>query len=54
LSELFLGSHLVALLRDGTLAPDQARQWWKYLEEADEHVTLLISFTAFIVVGAKQ
>jgi ubiquinone/menaquinone biosynthesis C-methylase UbiE len=43
LAELFLGSH-----------PDQARRWWEYLQHADEHGKLLISFTTFIVVGERN
>jgi hypothetical protein len=31
-----------------------ARQWWEYLRRADERGTLLIGFTAFVVVGAKR
>jgi ubiquinone/menaquinone biosynthesis C-methylase UbiE len=54
LAELFLGSHLVALQTDGTLRPDQARQWWEYLQRADTDGALLIGFTAFVVVGAKR
>jgi ubiquinone/menaquinone biosynthesis C-methylase UbiE len=53
LAELFLGSHLAGLQTSGTLSADQARRWWEYLQRADERGTLLISFTAFIVVGAK-
>jgi len=45
MAELFLGSHLSA---------GRAQQWWEYLQHADEHGTLLISFTAFIIVGAKS
>jgi ubiquinone/menaquinone biosynthesis C-methylase UbiE len=54
LCELFLGSHMVALQRNGTLTPSRTRQWWEYLQHADEHGMLLISFTAFIVVGTKR
>jgi SAM-dependent methyltransferase len=54
LAELFLGSHVVALQADGTLRPDQAQQWWEYLQRADTDATLLVSFTAFVVVGAKR
>jgi ubiquinone/menaquinone biosynthesis C-methylase UbiE len=54
LAELFLGSHLVALQTDGTLRPDQAQQWWEYLQRADRDDALLISFTGFVVVGAKR
>jgi ubiquinone/menaquinone biosynthesis C-methylase UbiE len=54
LAELFLGSHLVALQTDGTLRPDQAERWWEHLRRSDSAGTLLISFTAFVVVGAKR
>ena len=54
LAELFLGSHLVALQTNGTLSPDQAQQWWEHLRRSDSAGTLLISFTAFVVVGAKR
>ena len=54
LAELFLGSHLAQLQASGTLSPGQARQWWEYLQHADEHGTLLISFTAFITVGTRS
>ncbi|MGA8231742.1 MAG: methyltransferase domain-containing protein [Candidatus Acidiferrales bacterium] len=54
MAELFLGSHLAALQTNGTLSVGVARQWWEYLQHADEQGTLLISFTAFIVVGAKS
>jgi ubiquinone/menaquinone biosynthesis C-methylase UbiE len=54
LAELFLGSHLTELQANGTLSPDQARQWWEYLQHADQHETLLIGFTAFVAVGAKH
>jgi hypothetical protein len=54
LAELFLGSHLTALQTNGTLTADQARQWWEYLQHADERGTLLISFTAFVIVGARS
>jgi ubiquinone/menaquinone biosynthesis C-methylase UbiE len=54
LAELFLGSHLVALQTSGALHPDQARQWWEHLRRSDSAGTLLISFTAFIVVGTKR
>jgi hypothetical protein len=53
LAELFLGSHLTALQTSGTL-PLQARQWWEYVQHADERETPLISFTAFVIVGAKS
>jgi SAM-dependent methyltransferase len=54
LAELFLGSHLTQLQADGTLSPGQAQQWWECLQRADDHGTLLISFTAFVIVGAKS
>jgi ubiquinone/menaquinone biosynthesis C-methylase UbiE len=54
LAELFLGSHLAQLQAGGTLSPDQARRWWEYLQHADEHGKLLISFTTFIVVGERN
>jgi ubiquinone/menaquinone biosynthesis C-methylase UbiE len=54
LAELFLGSHLAHLQASGTLSPDQARQWWEYLQHADMHGALLISFTTFVVVGARS
>ncbi len=54
LAELFLGSHLAQLQASGTLSPDQARRWWEYLQHADEHGKLLISFTTFIVVGERN
>lgn len=51
MAELFLGSHLTVLQTQGTLSANQARQWWEYLQRADEQGTLLIGFTAFIVAG---
>lgn len=54
LAELFLGSHLAVLQTNGTLSAARARQWWEYLQHADEHATLLISFRAFVIVGAKS
>jgi hypothetical protein len=36
------------------LSPDSARQWWDYLRQADERGTLMISFTAFVIVGNKN
>jgi len=54
LAELFLGSHLAHLQASGTLSPDQARRWWEYLQHADERGTLLIGFTTFVVVGARN
>jgi hypothetical protein len=44
----------VALQTDGALRPDQAQEWWEYLRRADAAGTLLISFTSFVVVGAKS
>ena len=54
LAELFLGGHLALLQANGTLSARKARQWWEHLQRSDERGTLLISFTAFIVVGAKS
>ena len=54
LAELFLGAHLVALQTNRALRPDQAQQWWEYLQHADADGTLLVSFTGFVVVGAKR
>jgi ubiquinone/menaquinone biosynthesis C-methylase UbiE len=54
LAELAFGSHLALLQTNGTLSPRRAQQWWEHLQHADERGTLLISFTAFIVVGAKS
>ena len=54
LAELFLGSHLTLLQENGTLSAGKAQQWWEYLQDAEERGTLLISFTAFLVVGAKR
>jgi ubiquinone/menaquinone biosynthesis C-methylase UbiE len=51
LAELFLGSHLVALQTSGALSPDEAQGWWEHLRRADAAGTLLIGFTAFVVVG---
>jgi ubiquinone/menaquinone biosynthesis C-methylase UbiE len=53
LAELFLGSHLVALQTNGALRPDQAEPWWEHLRRSDAAGTLLVSFTAFVVVGAR-
>jgi hypothetical protein len=53
LAELFLGSHLAALQTDATLTADRAQQWWEQLKHVNDDETLLISFTAFIVVGAN-
>jgi ubiquinone/menaquinone biosynthesis C-methylase UbiE len=54
MAELFLRSHFALLETNGTLSACNAQQWWKYLQHADKRGTLLISFTAFIVVGAKS
>jgi len=54
LAELFLGSHLTRLQANGLLSPDGARAWWDYLRHADERGTLMISFTAFVIVGNKS
>lgn len=54
LAELAFGSHLALLQTNGTLSADKAQQWWEYFRQADERGTLLISFTAFIVVGVKN
>ena len=54
LAELTFGSHLALLQTNGTLSAAKAREWWKYLQQTDKHGTLLISFTTFVVVGAKR
>ncbi len=54
LAEVFLRSHLAVLQTKGTLSAGQVAQWWEYLQRADERGSLLISFTAFIVTGAKS
>jgi ubiquinone/menaquinone biosynthesis C-methylase UbiE len=54
LAELAFGSHLALLQTNGMLDAGRAQQWWEYLQDADKRGTLLISFTAFIVVGAKS
>jgi hypothetical protein len=54
LAELFPGSHLAHLQASGVLSPARARRWWEYLQHADNHGTLLVSFTTFIVVGARN
>jgi ubiquinone/menaquinone biosynthesis C-methylase UbiE len=54
LLELFLGSHLAQRQTNGTLSAEAARRWWQYLQRADERGTLLVSFTAFVTVGAKR
>ena len=52
--ELFLGSHLALLQENGTLSGSRAQHWWEYLQQAHERETLMISFTAFIILGAKS
>jgi hypothetical protein len=54
LTELFLGSHLPRLQTTGILSSDIARRWWDYLRQAEERGTLMISFTAFVIVGSKS
>jgi ubiquinone/menaquinone biosynthesis C-methylase UbiE len=54
LTELAFGGHLAQLQANGTLSPGRARQWWEYLQHADKHGTLLVSFTTFIIVGGKS
>ena len=54
LTELSFGSHLAQLQASGTLSPGQARQWWEYLQHADKEGALLVSFTTFIIVGARK
>ena len=54
LAELFLGGHLVALQEHGTLTPAQARRWWEHLRRAEGGGTLLVGFTAFVVVGTHR
>jgi hypothetical protein len=49
-----LGSHITQLQEGGRLSPDLARQWWEHLRHADERGALLISFTAFIIVGTRS
>jgi hypothetical protein len=53
LAELAFGGHLALLQTNGTFSAGRAQQWWDYLQHADRQGTLLISFTAFIIVGAK-
>ena len=53
MAELFLGSHLAFLQRMKTLSADQIRHWWQHLQDAEGEGTLLISFTSFVIVGAK-
>jgi ubiquinone/menaquinone biosynthesis C-methylase UbiE len=54
LAELFLGGHLVELQARGAVTPGQAKRWWEHLRRADGAGTLLIGFTAFVVVGAHR
>lgn len=54
LAELFLGSHLTRLQANGILSPGSARVWWEYLRQANDRGTLMISFTAFVIVGDKN
>ncbi len=54
LAELAFGGHLAQLQACGTLTPGQAQQWWEYLRHADKDGMLLVSFTAFIIVGATN
>jgi SAM-dependent methyltransferase len=54
LAELFLGGHLVELQARGALTPGQAEGWWEHLRRADGAGTLLIGFTAFVVVGTRR
>lgn len=54
LAELFLGGQLAHLQASEILSSDQSQRWWGYLQYADKHGTLLISFTTFMVVGARN
>lgn len=54
MAELSFGGHLTVLQTNGTLSAERAQQWWEYLRQADEHGTLLISFTAFVIVGTNH
>jgi ubiquinone/menaquinone biosynthesis C-methylase UbiE len=54
MAELSFGGHLTVLQTNGTLSAGRAQQWWEHVRQADEHGTLLISFTAFVIVGAKR
>jgi ubiquinone/menaquinone biosynthesis C-methylase UbiE len=51
--ELFLGTHLASLESGGALTKDKAQRWWNHLQEANQRGMLLVSFTAFLVVGRK-
>ena len=53
MAELAFGSHLAFLQTNGVLSAARAQQWWEYLRQADAMGKLLISFTSFIVAGAK-
>ena len=53
-AELLLGGHLAAVQANGMLSAERAREWWEYLQRADRAGTLLISFTAFVIVGIKN
>jgi len=52
--ELFLGSHLALLQENGTLSASRAQHWWEYLQRAHEQGTLMISFTAFVILAVKK
>jgi ubiquinone/menaquinone biosynthesis C-methylase UbiE len=54
LAELAFGGHLANLQKNGTLSAGRAHQWWGYLQQAAEQGALLMSFTTFIIVGAKR
>jgi len=54
LAELAFGSRLAPLEINGTLSGGRAQPWREHLQHADERGTVLISFTVFIVVGAKS
>jgi hypothetical protein len=54
LAELFLGGHLVSLQTSGALTPAEAQEWWEDLRRAEAAGTLLIAFTAFVVVGGAR
>ena len=49
-----MGTNGGASNQDRAPAPDRAQQWWEYLQRADTDGTLLVSFTAFVVVGTKR
>ena len=52
LAGLAFGSHLGLLQTNGTFSAGMAKQWWQFLEHADEDGTSLIRFTVFAIVGA--